>query len=116
MAYTNTRGLLSKRDKLENWITDTRALIIGLSETWLNEQVNDSKISIAGYNIYRCDRISRKGGGVILYVHNSIQSQLKDIRRDDDGYTEAVWCTLKLPSGSILQVAVIYRSPSSVDP
>ncbi|XP_068227731.1 uncharacterized protein [Palaemon carinicauda] len=40
-----------------------------LTESWLKPYVHDAQISIEDYNIHRCDRSTRVGGGVILYTH-----------------------------------------------
>ena len=55
-------------------------------------------------------RIGRRGGGVILYVKESIQAyEIKlEIEVDCD---EAVWC--KIVSGnSTLTMGLVYRSPN----
>ncbi len=45
--------------------------ILAINETKLNHLVPDSEIAIAGYYHIRHDR-SRSGGGVLLYVRDSI--------------------------------------------
>ena len=41
----------------------SKATVIGISETKLDETIFDAEIYIEGYSIDRCDRY-RKGGGV----------------------------------------------------
>ena len=43
-----------------------------LTETHLSELIFDAEVSIKNYEMIRCDRTTRKQGGVILYIHNSI--------------------------------------------
>lgn len=43
--------------------------ILVVTETWLKKSINNSDVSINGYNIYRIDRTGR-GGGVTIYVKN----------------------------------------------
>ena len=60
--------------------------------------------------MFRRDRIGRRGGGVILYVKESIQAYEIKLEREAD-YDEAVWC--KIVSGnSKLTIGLVYRSPS----
>ena len=47
--------------------------------------------------MFRKDRIGRRGGGVILYVIESIQAYEIKLEREADCY-EAVWC--KIASGN----------------
>ena len=62
--------------------------MLGVTESWLNEEFSDEDIAISGYWSEREDRYERpdlrfsdknKGGAVVLYIHKS----LSYIRRDD---------------------------------
>ena len=60
--------------------------------------------------MFRRDRIRRRGGGVILYVKESIQAYKIKVENETD-YEEAVWC--KIVSGnSKLTIGLVYRSPN----
>ena len=60
--------------------------------------------------MFRRDRIGRRGGGVILYVKESIQAYEIKLESEAD-YDEAVWC--KIVSGnSKLTIVLVYRSPN----
>lgn len=50
--------------------------IICMSETWLTPGITDSFVGLEGYNLYRCDRIGKDGGGVGLYVRRNIQTRI----------------------------------------
>ena len=43
-------------------------------ESWLKRHITDAQIAIPNYEIIRQDRKVRSGGGVLLYVHNSLHS------------------------------------------
>ena len=46
---------------------------LAIVETWLKDYISDAQLTISDYNIYRADRSStKKNGGVMLYIHNSI--------------------------------------------
>ena len=79
-----------------------------LTETHLNKLIFDAEVSIKNYDMFRCDRTTRKQGGVILYIHNSIT--VNDVRNFTDDYTEAVMVHLKK---SKLIIVVIYRAPNT---
>ena len=60
--------------------------------------------------MFRRDRVGSRGGGVILYVKESMQAYEIKLEREAD-YDEAVWC--KIFSGnSKLTIGLVYRSPS----
>ena len=48
--------------------------ILGITESWCSEDTQDAEIKLNNYSIYRGDRQSGKGGGVILLIHNSLCS------------------------------------------
>mgnify|MGYP007007715669 CR=1 FL=1 len=48
--------MLNKLDELKISIQYTNPSIILITESWLNDKVPDSLISITGYNLHRKDR------------------------------------------------------------
>jgi len=88
--------------ELKHLITVNEPKIIGISETWLYGDINDGEISQTNFQIYRSDRQQGKGGGVVIYVHNSLVSspyqELTDIQWI---HSESVWCTVQLNHTSI---------------
>jgi len=64
-----------------------------------------------GFCMYRKDRPDRVGGGLILYVNDSIQSTKVSSFSHID-FDESVWCRLNTVKASLL-VGLCYRSPSS---
>ena len=86
--------------------------IIGITESWCSEDIQDAEIKLNDYSIYRGDRQSCKGGGVILYIHNSFHflpcSGLNSLEIND-----SVWYTITLSNTDLLLVALVYLSPNS---
>lgn len=53
----NIRHLIPKLDEMSYLLQDSNCIhVLGLCETFLTNQVNDSRITIDGYNIIRRDR------------------------------------------------------------
>ena len=48
--------------------------ILTISETWLNSTVTNSEIAIKDYQIYRLDRLHKKGGGVCAYAKKNLKA------------------------------------------
>ena len=78
-------------------VEDIDPHIIGIPESWANTDITDAELGLTGYVMFRRDRIGRRGGGVILYVKESIQAYEIKLEIEAD-YDEAVWC--KIVSGN----------------
>ena len=88
--------------------------IIALSETWLKPHHIDYIIPI--YNIENELRIKRRGGGVSLYIHNSLQYKVRnDLKIDNDQETiNSVFVEIDKNTTNTkrnLIVGCIYRPP-----
>ena len=79
MLLLNAGSIGNKMDReLVNLVYSfsNRPAIIGISETWLSSNINDSELSINGqYTVFRSDRQTR-GGGVCLLIMNSLKGVL----------------------------------------
>ena len=64
-------SLLPKIDELNEMVKTSNPTVIGITETKLDNSIDDSAISIDRYCAIRRDR-NRKGGGLICYVTNKI--------------------------------------------
>ena len=74
LIHFNCRSLASNFIKLKDSITalEFKFDVIALSESWLSD--NDNYIfCIEGYDILSCSRLNKKGGGVVLYIRESLQ-------------------------------------------
>ena len=67
LLYFNVRSLLPKIDYLRIICSLYSPDIVCIVETWLDDSILDSEISIQGYSLCRLDR-NRHGGGVLMYV------------------------------------------------
>ena len=63
--------LTKRKNEILSDFCDKSTLFLCLCETFLHEGILDSEIKISGFSIIRCDRSSRTGGGVCVYVSNS---------------------------------------------
>lgn len=67
VLYTNIRSVLSqgKLDEIKCYVEEEKIDVVGLTETWLQEDVLDSEIGIPGFRLFRRDRksIEKKRGG-----------------------------------------------------
>ncbi len=76
VIYTNASSILPKFDELRDLISHEVPDILVITESWLNSDVLDSELHIEGFSLFRCDRSSRKGGGVLMYVSTRLNPSL----------------------------------------
>ena len=81
---------------------------IALTETWLKPYIHDAQLDLENYNISRCDRSTRVGGGVLLYSHDSIP--ITNLQTFDDQTCQVLLCTCE---SSKVIVCVLYRPPDA---
>ena len=116
--YTNARSMVSigKKTELEMYVKSIDPIIIGLTETWTKNEIDDRELYLDGYVMFRKDRENQsvKGhgaGGVILYVKDEMYAiERKDIH--DDKFKESIWCEIRLGKEKIL-IGVCYRVPDA---
>ena len=70
----NARSIVNKRNELNIMVEDNDPHIIGITESWATPDISDAELGMTGYVMFRKDRIGRRGGGVILYIKESIQA------------------------------------------
>ena len=87
----NARSIVYKKNELNIMVEDIDPHIIGITESWANTDITDAELGLKGYVMFRRDRIGKRGGGVILYVKESIQAYEIKLESKAD-YDEAVWC------------------------
>ena len=64
----NARIIVNKKNELNIMVEDIDLRISGITESWANTDITDAELDMSGYEMFRRDRIGRRGGGVILYV------------------------------------------------
>ena len=56
--HLNINSLLPKVDEVESIANKSKAAVIGISESKLDDAISDKELDISGYNLVRCDRKS----------------------------------------------------------
>ena len=105
--HLNINSLLSKIDELREIAKVSRAAVIGITESKLDNSVLDGEINIEGYNIIRSDR-NRHGGGVACYIRSDISFNIRSDFTDD---IENIFFDILLPKLKPILVGIVYRPP-----
>ena len=93
---TNANHVLNKLDELFLLLQILHADIIAITESWLSDEILDSVCSFNNYHLVRKDRqTGAMGGGVMLYIANSINFRVMDLPPDDDFQFEILWISLR---------------------
>lgn len=105
--HLNARSLLPKMVELRIIASKSKASVITVSETWIENSVTDSEISIKGHHNLRKDR-NRSGCEVCV----SIRSYIAFARRTDteNDNLESLWLELYLPKPNLLllEIAIVH--------
>lgn len=86
----NARSVMNKKLDIQALLVEERLDVLAVTETFLGDEILDSELLGGDYTIFRRDR-NRHGGGVMLYVKNSI-SAIR--RRDLETNCEVLWVEL----------------------
>ena len=106
----NARSIINKEDELNILVDDIKPHIIGITESWANNNITDAELGLEGYAMFRKDRMGRRGGGVLLYIKDTIPAYEVQLQEEAD-CNEAIWC--KLVTGhSTVTIGVVYRCPN----
>ena len=63
-----SRSIINKKSELNIMVDDIKPHIIGITESWANNDITDAELGLEGYVMFRKDRIGKRGGGVLLYI------------------------------------------------
>ena len=104
----NARNIINKINELNIMVDDIKPHIIGITESWANNDVTDAELGLEGYVMFRKDRMGRRGGGVLLYIKETIPAY--DVQLQEEAYcNEAIWCNLVTRH---VTIGVVYRCPN----
>ena len=111
IAHINIRGIINKLDELKLIIETHNLKILHVCETFLTPSISSHVLNIPNFSIIRRDRIGRHGGGILTYIHNSLQFTAQS--HLDNILPEALTIKITQPSAKPFLTSVIYRPPNS---
>ena len=111
--HFNARSLFKKFDHFVDYINllDFQFHVIGFSETWLND--NSPVLSINNYSSVNKNRQGRSGGGVALYVHNSLSFFLRSDLSMDSDICDSLFLEIPRTREKNIIIGIIYKPPDS---
>ena len=111
LIHLNVNSLLPKIDEIRYIAERTKAAVIGITESKLDESIFQSEIQIDNYDLLRCDR-NRNGGGVAYYIRSDISYVQKDFFPI---VIENIFFKILLLKTTPITVGIMYRPPSQTN-
>ena len=111
VAHVNAQSLYAHFAEIESRILASGLHVLAVSESWLSASRGARSVGIPGYDLLHNDRPNRAGGGVALYVHESIQARVVARSRGLRLRPEFLIVSLSIDSFKVLCV-VVYNPPN----
>lgn len=110
--YTNARSMGNKQEELEAIVQQESYDVVAITETWWDDSY-DWSAAMDSYKLFRREGQGRRGGGVALYVRESLDSLELEV---SNSKVECLWIKIrgKANKADIL-VGVCYRPPNQDD-
>ena len=112
IGHLNVRGLTNKVDEISDLIKQHQFKVFAVTETFLNKQHLNSLYSIDNYKLERRDRVGKQGGGVCLYIHQSVT--FKRLSIIESTLPESLAILVTPPATKPYIIACIYRPSHSL--
>ena len=58
----NARSIINKKSELNIIVDDIKPHIIGITESWANNDITDAELGLEDYVMFRKDRMGKRGG------------------------------------------------------
>lgn len=71
-GHLNILSVISKGDQVQHLLMDSNLDFLAVSVNWLNDNIPTAMIDVPGYACYGKDRQLGKGGGVLIYIRDTI--------------------------------------------
>ena len=99
--------------ELQYFVDSNNISILALSETKLDATIHPSLYSLSGFHAPMLKNRTRKGGGVAIYVRNTLPFlQISSLESDT---FETIWVKIKVHSKSVLLCSVYFPPHASTD-
>ena len=108
----NARSIINKKNELDIMVDEIKPHIIGITESWANNDITDAELGLEGYVMFRKDRMGRRGGGVLFYIKETIPAYEVQLQGEAD-CNEAIWCKL-VTEHTTVTIGVVYRCPNII--
>ena len=114
--YVLNAAALSKPHAIEQLTADLIGYhvdIAAITESHFKPKHTDDIVAIAGYSLFRRDRLGRRGGGVAIYVNLTLRAVEWTFSGDNLQF-ELLWIKVNQPSRPTAFFGALYHPPKSL--
>ena len=111
VAHINARSLCKNIEELREIINKTNFDAVAISETWLTQRSPRNRFILNNYSIFRNDRKTNRGGGVLWYIRDHYHAKLLKTP-SSLAIPEILWIEVT-SAGKKLLLVVCIRHPRS---
>ena len=115
IAHLNVRSIKNRQHFIltKELVMKNDFDIFTISETWLDNTVQDLEVEITTYNIYRLDRLNKSGGGVCAFVKNCYKVDcLNELSNISNNGFHQLWLKIQARNCKSFLVCSAYRPPN----
>ena len=109
VAHVNARSLVKSIEELREIIYKTNFDAIAISETWLTKKSPHHRFDLDNYTVFRNDRKTNRGGGVLWYIRNHYKAKVIKTFSTAE-VPEMIWVEVST-AGKKLALGCLYRPP-----
>lgn len=113
LCHLNAESVLAHLDDIVDLMYSKSCHALCVSESFLKPTLPDNLVHIAGYKIFRNDRVGKGGGGVAIYIRDDLRGKI--IYNSDPNYSskpEILLVEIVSDQSKVL-VGVIYKPPNA---
>ena len=93
VMLVNARSLFNKSNELEIVAKMQEIDVVCITETWLKDKIPNEAIDCLGMNLCRLDRTNEAGGGVAVFINNTIPFKIREDLISKS--FECIWVTIR---------------------
>ena len=114
ILHINSRSLIKNFSKLYDFLRTlkTKFSAVAVSETWLTDEIVKD-YELQGYHMFYVNRRKKRGGGVALYVDETLQcKQVKNMSKEIDDKLEIVTAEIEMERAKNIIISCVYKAPT----
>ncbi|KAL7396416.1 hypothetical protein ABVT39_005480, partial [Epinephelus coioides] len=115
ILHINSRSLIKNFSKVYDFLgmLKTKFSAVAVSETWLSDEIGKD-YELQGYRMFYVNRRRKRGGGVVLYVDETLQCKhVKNMSKGIDDKLEFVTVEIEMEKAKNIIISCVYKAPVS---
>ncbi|CAH8539556.1 unnamed protein product [Schistosoma margrebowiei] len=105
------RSVQRKMTHLRTLLLLNNPSLVLITESWLSSDTTDTFLQMNTYKLFRCDRVTKKGGSCLVYVSKNLRAKIYSDHVLSK-LPESIWLTVHTHECKIL-IGCIYRAPNT---